>query len=37
VDAHTLAALDVVEGAAVAVTAVWFGEVRLIDNRLLAP
>ena len=32
----TLAALTVVRGPAVAVTAVWFGDVRLIDNALLA-
>ena len=36
VDPDTLLALDVVENRAVAVTAVWFGEVRLIDNRPLA-
>jgi pantoate--beta-alanine ligase len=31
----TLQPLDTVDGDAVAVTAVWFGDVRLIDNRLL--
>ena len=35
VDPDTLQPLDVVAGTAVAVTAVWFGDVRLIDNRLL--
>lgn len=33
----TLATLTGVNGPAVAVTAVWFGEVRLIDNLLLTP
>ena len=33
----TLATLTTVDGPAVAVTAVWFGDVRLIDNTLLAP
>ena len=35
VDPHTLQALPHVRTEAVAVTAVWFGDVRLIDNRLL--
>lgn len=35
-DAHTLARLPSVNGAAVIAAAVWFGEVRLIDNMLLA-
>ncbi|MDO8362903.1 MAG: pantoate--beta-alanine ligase [Actinomycetota bacterium] len=33
----TLLALDCIDDQAVAVTAVWFGDVRLIDNRLLLP
>jgi pantoate--beta-alanine ligase len=33
----TLAALTSIDGPAVAVTAVWFGDVRLIDNTVLAP
>ena len=33
----TLQPLTVVGDAAIAVTAVWFGGVRLIDNRLLSP
>ena len=32
----TLQPLAIVSGTAVAVTAVWFGDVRLIDNRLLS-
>jgi len=36
VDAATLQPLDIVDRPAVAVIAVWFGDVRLIDNRLLA-
>jgi pantoate--beta-alanine ligase len=32
----TLRPLEQITDAAVAVTAVWFGDVRLIDNRLLA-
>ncbi len=35
VDPKTLASLAKVDGPALSVTAVWFGEVRLIDNRLL--
>jgi pantoate--beta-alanine ligase len=35
VDAVTLEHLDVIDRPAVAVTAVWFGDVRLIDNVLL--
>ena len=35
VDPHTLQALPTIRSEAVAVTAVWFGDVRLIDNRLL--
>ncbi|MCE9623454.1 MAG: pantoate--beta-alanine ligase [Actinomycetia bacterium] len=35
VDPDTLQSLSTIEGRALAVTAVWFGEVRLIDNRLL--
>jgi pantoate--beta-alanine ligase len=35
VDAETLAPLETVEHPAVVLAAVWFGEVRLIDNRLL--
>jgi pantoate--beta-alanine ligase len=35
VDAETLSPLDTVEHAAVVLAAVWFGDVRLIDNRLL--
>ena len=35
VDPHTLSAVDTIDGSALAVIAVWFGEVRLIDNRLL--
>ncbi|MEQ1874019.1 MAG: pantoate--beta-alanine ligase [Ilumatobacteraceae bacterium] len=35
VDPNTLAALSTIDGPALAVIAVWFGEVRLIDNRLL--
>jgi len=34
-DAVSLAALDVVDRAAVIAAAVWFGDVRLIDNMLL--
>ena len=36
VDADTLQPLTTIHDRAVAVTAVWFGQVRLIDNRLLA-
>jgi pantoate--beta-alanine ligase len=36
VDADTLAKLDTVDEHTVAVTAVWFGDVRLIDNCSLA-
>ena len=36
VDADTLQPLTTIDDRAVAVTAVWFGQVRLIDNRLLA-
>jgi pantoate--beta-alanine ligase len=36
-DADTLEPLDVVDRPAVIAAAVWFGEVRLIDNRLLRP
>jgi pantoate--beta-alanine ligase len=36
VNPDTLRPLDVVDDRAVAVTAVWFGDVRLIDNQLLA-
>ena len=36
VDPNTLVLLATVNGAAQAVAAVWFGEVRLIDNRLLS-
>jgi pantoate--beta-alanine ligase len=36
-DAETLAPLDLVDRPAVMAIAVWFGEVRLIDNRLLRP
>lgn len=36
-DADTLAPLDVIDRPAVIAAAVWFGEVRLIDNRLLRP
>ena len=35
VDPETLQSLDSIAGPALVVTAVWFGEVRLIDNRLL--
>ena len=35
VDPNTLRAITAIDGSALAVTAVWFGEVRLIDNRLL--
>ena len=35
VDPDTLAALSVIDGPALSVIAVWFGEIRLIDNRLL--
>lgn len=35
VDAATLASAPIITGHAVAVTAVWFGDVRLIDNCLL--
>ncbi len=38
VDAASLQHVDVVEGEAVALTAVWFGDVRLIDNlRISGP
>jgi pantoate--beta-alanine ligase len=37
VDAVTLEPLTTVDRAAVILVAVWFGEVRLIDNQLLAP
>ncbi len=36
-DAATLAPVDVVSDATVISTAVWFGEVRLIDNLVLEP
>ena len=36
VDADTLEPVSLVDRPAVAVIAVWFGDVRLIDNRLLA-
>jgi pantoate--beta-alanine ligase len=36
-DADTLEAIDIVERPAVIAVAAWFGEVRLIDNRLLRP
>ena len=36
VDPHTMRALTEVRSNALAVTAVWFGDVRLIDNRLLS-
>jgi pantothenate synthetase len=36
VNPDTLRPLDIVDERAVAVTAVWFGDVRLIDNQLLA-
>lgn len=36
-DAHTLMDLDSVDRDAVIATAVWFGDVRLIDNMLLTP
>lgn len=36
-DADTLAPLEVVDRPAVIAIAAWFGEVRLIDNRLLRP
>ena len=36
-DADTLEPLDVVDRPAVLATAVWFDDVRLIDNRLLRP
>ena len=35
VDPNTLQSLATIDGPALVVTAVWFGEVRLIDNRLL--
>lgn len=35
VDPNSLATLSTIDGPAIAVIAVWFGEVRLIDNRLL--
>ena len=35
VDPDTLAALSIIDGPALSVIAVWFGEIRLIDNRLL--
>ena len=35
VDPHTLGSLERITGKALVVTAVWLGEVRLIDNRLL--
>jgi pantoate--beta-alanine ligase len=35
VDAHTLTPLEIVDRDAVVVAAVWFGEVRLIDNMVL--
>jgi pantoate--beta-alanine ligase len=36
-DADTLEPLDVVDRPAVLAAAVWFGDVRLIDNRVLRP
>ena len=36
-DPDTLTALTEVQEPAVAVTAVWFGDVRLIDNLLFTP
>ncbi len=36
-DEHTLVALDVVDRPAVVAIAVWFGEVRLIDNLTVPP
>lgn len=35
VDPNTLSSLSTIGGPALAVVAVWFGEIRLIDNRLL--
>jgi len=35
VDPNTLRSIVTIDGSALAVAAVWFGEVRLIDNRLL--
>jgi pantoate--beta-alanine ligase len=35
VDAGSLEPLDTIDAPAVILTAVWFGDVRLIDNRLL--
>lgn len=35
VDPETLSSLAVIDGPSLALIAVWFGEVRLIDNRLL--
>lgn len=35
VDPGTLSSLSVIDGPSLALIAVWFGEVRLIDNRLL--
>jgi pantoate--beta-alanine ligase len=35
IDADTLEPVDRIDRPAVIATAVWFGEVRLIDNRLL--
>lgn len=37
VDAHTLQSIDSVEREAVIAAAVWFSDVRLIDNMLLSP
>jgi pantoate--beta-alanine ligase len=37
VDADTLQPVSRITGNAVIVTAVWFGDIRLIDNRLLQP
>lgn len=36
VDAHRLSPLEVVDREAVALAAVWFGDIRLIDNMVLA-
>ena len=37
VNPDTLTDVDRISGSAVALTAVWFGDVRLIDNRILQP
>lgn len=37
VDPTLLLPVALVEGPTIAVTAVWFGDVRLIDNRMLSP